>query len=358
MGRRGRSILLLAAFLIAALAPSQPIQVHLPFTITVEPAIDAFRIETARTGRHRLEIDDSPGFSTPVVSTVFQGRSIKVDPRTAALIPGIRYWVRVDRSAAAELQLPAQPVIAQRGLDCETLQATWQQSGRFLAGVAYSQLEWDDHARRWMPRLPAVPIGETLYTAELVLRPALSAARACHQLQTMDEIALYYTAMLDKTQTLATFLKMPNLTEESRARMEGSNPNARTFSARFGTDRIGEGELYNSQWLHPAALLIRLISQLPKQERTPGMDAFLSRFTPFLVQDQLLRFLFDQPMPALAGRAHRGRVAHWDLALRGLQGQKHWETAMSDIDLWLLSSAAEVLGAHANDPDRDQGLHR
>jgi hypothetical protein len=199
--------------------------------------------------------------------------------------------------------------------------------------------------------LPAIPIGQALYNAELILRPALSAARTCDDLQTMDEIALYYTAMLDKTQTVGSLLKAPNLTAESRGRMSGSDPGARTFAARFGTDEIGEGELFNAQWLHPAAQLIRLISLRPAEERTPGMQTFVTRFTPFLVKDQLLRFLFDQPMPTLAGRGHRGRVAHWGLAMRGLQGEKHWDSAMSDIDIWLLTSAAEVLGAHANDPD-------
>ena len=44
------------------------------------------------------------------------------------------------------------------------------------------------------------------------------------------------------------------------------------------------------------------------------------------------------------------RIQRWGLALRGLKGPVPWDTAMSDIDLWLLASAAEVLGAHANDP--------
>ena len=36
--------------------------------------------------------------------------------------------------------------------------------------------------------------------------------------------------------------------------------------------------------------------------------------------------------------------------MRGLKGERPWDTAMSDIDLWLLASAAEILGANANDP--------
>jgi hypothetical protein len=198
--------------------------------------------------------------------------------------------------------------------------------------------------------LPAIPIGEALFNVELILRPALSAARACNDLATLDEVALYYTAMLEKSQTIGSLLKLPNLLGESRDRMKGSDPSARTFSARFGPGMIGEGELFNSQWLHPAALLIRLISQLPEQERTPGMRIFLNRFVSFLVREQLLRFLVEQPLPMLGGQPCRGRVERWELAMKGLRGDKHWDTAMSDIDLWLLSSAAEVLGAHANDP--------
>jgi len=239
--------------------------------------------------------------------------------------------------------------IDQPGLNCQVLRETWRENGQYLAGEAYSQLKWDGAAHRWTPVFPAVPIGESIFNVELVLRPALSSARACRDAETMDEIALYYTAMLDKSQTLGSLLELPNLLEETRSRITGMDPSERTFAARFGS-QIGEGELYNSQWMHPAALLIRLISQLPEQDRTSGMRVFLRRFTAFIVSEQLLRFLVDQPMPQLGWTSHRGRVEHWQLAMQGKRGSKPWDTAMSDIDLWLLASAAELLGAHANDP--------
>jgi hypothetical protein len=40
----------------------------------------------------------------------------------------------------------------------------------------------------------------------------------------------------------------------------------------------------------------------------------------------------------------------WDATLRGVKGKQPWVTAMSDVDLWLLASSAEILGAQANDP--------
>ena len=320
-------------------------------SIVQQQEADTIRIAVARSGNHLLEIDDAANFHQPVLSRSFIGKNVEIHSHEAGLIAGIGYLLRIDHRAPTYPLRLASTELVQRGLNCDVLEATWRDSGRFLTGVAFSQLKWDSAAHRWIPVLPAVPIGEALFSAELVLRPALSAARACHDAEAMDEIALYYTAMLDKSQTIGSLLKLPNLTDESRDRLATCDPGARTFAARFGSNMIGEGELYNSQWLHPAALLIRLISQLPEQEKTLGMRTFVTRFTPFLVREQLLRFLFEQPMPALANRAHRGRVAHWELAMQGLQGSKHWDTAMSDIDLWLLSSSAEVLGAHADDPE-------
>ncbi|MGD0546658.1 MAG: DUF1843 domain-containing protein [Terracidiphilus sp.] len=297
--------LLPAAVLLMVFTPSQALRAQQPHRITEEPGSEAIRITVSGAGRHTLEVDDAPGFRTPVFSRVFQGGSIVLHTREAGLIPGIRYLVRIDRGAATDLHLSQGPAVQQPGLNCELLQATWRESGRFFTGVAHSQMKWDEGAHRWTPILPAVPLGDSLYYVEQALRPALSAARACNDLQTMDEIALYYTAMLDKTQTIASLLRLPNLLQETRDRMSGSEPEARTFAARFGPDAIGEGELYNSQWLHPAALLIRLVSQLPESERTPGMRLFLTRFTPFLVREQLLRFALGH-----------GDVGHRSLAVK------------------------------------------
>ena len=325
------------------------LRAEVPPQIIQEPQSDIIHFVFARSGRHRLEIDDAASFRAPIVSRDFTGRSIDLHINQEGLIPGLRYQVRFDRRAVSSLRLLDRRVV-QPGLDCQVLDRTWRESGRFLVGVAHSQLKWDDQGHRWVPQLPAIPLGESLFTVELFLRPALSAARSCRDLEAMDEIALYYMAMLDKSQTLESFLKLPNLLPETRDRMRGADPTERTFAARFGPSTIGEGELYNAQWLHPAALLIRLISQLPEPQRTPGMRGFLAGFTPFLVREQLLRFLYEQPMPALGGVSSHGRKAYWELSMRGLKGQRPWDSALSDIDLWLLSSAAELLGAHANDP--------
>jgi len=97
--------------------------------------------------------------------------------------------------------------------------------------------------------------------------------------------------------------------------------------------------------------LVRLITLMPEQKWTPAMATFASQYTKFIVKEQINRYLFEERMPPLGGKSARGRVAHWEQAMQGLKGSAPWDTAMSDIDLWLLASAAEMLGAHANDPE-------
>jgi hypothetical protein len=130
--------------------------------------------------------------------------------------------------------------------------------------------------------------------------------------------------------------------------MAAANPSARTFAVPFD-DKAGDGELYNVQWLYPAAKLVRLISLLPAEQRTPVMKSFATEYTKFIVTDQLNRYLVEQRLPAPGGGRPVARIELWKLAMRGLKGSAPWDTAVSDIDLWLLASAAEVLGAHAND---------
>src|SRR5262249_12776559 len=166
---------------------------------------------------------------------------------------------------------------------------------------------------------------------------------------TLEEIAQYYVLMLQQTETVGALLSKPNVTSETKERLRSADQSARTFVAPFA-DQVGEGELFIAQWLHPAALLVRLITLLPEESRSSAMRTFASQYTPFIVSEQLSRFLTQERLTAPGGGPSVARIERWTLALRGLKGQLPWDTAMSDIDLWLLASAAEILGAHANDP--------
>jgi len=319
------------------------------FRIDQQKGTDLIHVSVSHAGLHKLEIDDAFEFRTPVVVQSFSGRSFQFNANEAGLIPGLEYHVRLDEGQAQGLPLTLSASFTQPAANCEMLRTTWEEEGRLRTGVAFSGVRWELGSNHWVLIPRSYLIGSYIYSAELFLRPALQAARACGDFRTLDEIAQYYLLMLKQTETVGELLNRTNLTMETRQRLGPVARSARTFAASFGGE-AGEGELYNSQWLHPAALLLRLISLLPNERRTPVMKSFAAQYTSFIVAEQLNRYLIQECIPAPGGGPCVARIERWKRVLRGLKGPLPWDTAMSDIDLWLIASAAEILGAHSNDP--------
>jgi hypothetical protein len=314
--------------------------------VQLAAASDLIQFTTAKPGTHTLDVDDSESFHTPVVSKTFRGAKLELHANDEGLIPGITYHLRLDGT-----RVPQDLQLRLAGLDsrvsCATLHHTWEVTGRLEVGRASSGLNWaGDH---WEIVPHTYLLGEHLYNMALIMSPAMEAARGCGDIQILDEMAQYYIIMLQQTETVGDLLKRPAVHADTIYRLSATDHSARTFSASFGAAG-GEGELYNSQWLHPAALLVRIVTLLPQQSRTPSMSKFAAQYAKFIVNDQLERFFYQQRMPPLGGSEVTGRVASWTAIMHGLKGRDSWDTAMSDIDLWLLATAAEMLGAHANDP--------
>jgi hypothetical protein len=323
------------------------------FRVVQLQGTDLIQISSPKSGSqsaaiHKIDIDDAFTFQTPVLSRTFR-HSLEFHSAEAGLVPGVRYHIRMDGSAVIQEFRIAPGSFTQTEVNCKLLRQTWEQTGRLMTGVAFSGVRWDAGSSRWIVVPHSYLSGQSIYSAELYLRPAVNAAQSCHDLETLDEVAQYYLVMLQQTEPVSALLRRPNVLLETRERMVAADPHARTFAAAFG-DKAGEGELYNAQWLHPAAKLVRLVSLLPPEQRTPAMKTFAAEYTKFIVTEQLSRYLVQQKLPAPGGGYVLGRIEVWNLAMRGLKGRQPWDTAMSDIDLWLLASAAEMLGAHANDP--------
>jgi len=320
-------------------------QTNIEITQTADS--DLIRFTTVKAGHHHLEIDDAAGFVAPVTIRNFNESKLELHANEVGLIPGIAYHLRLDGEREVQDLRLLDPVKLDARVSCATLHHTWESSTRFSIGTGLSGLKWVGN--HWEIAPHTFLLGESLYNAEMLMRPALSAARACGDMQTLDEMAQYYVIMLSQTEIVGELLKRPRVTAETKARLSSTDPSARTFSATFGSE-TGEAELYNSQWLHPASLLVRVVTLLPDSSRTPAMKSFASLYAQFIVKDQLERYLFRQHVPPLGGIEVEGRVARWEASMRGLKGRDPWDSAMSDIDLWLLASTAEILGANANDP--------
>jgi hypothetical protein len=311
------------------------------------PGTDIVWFKTAKGGSHQLEIDDADGFRTPVVTKSFIGTKLDLHINDAGLIPGLVYHLRIDgKRDARDLRLAPIATLDLQA-SCATVRHTWETTVRSTVGAALSGLQWAGN--HWIVAPHSYLLGESLYNSEILMRSAVVAARACGDMQTLDEIAQYYVIMLRQTETVGELLKRPRVTSETKVRLRTSDPLVRTFSTSFGVE-AGERELFNTQWLYPSALLLRIVTIIPEASRTPAMKSFANQYTQFILKDQLERYLFHEHLSPQGGAGVEGRVASWEASMRAMKGIGKWDTAMSDVDLWLLASTAEILGAHSNDP--------
>jgi len=306
---------------------------------------------TARKGgHHTLEIDDAFAFRTPVLKKDFSGSKLQIHALELGLIPGIEYHARLDGHPDMNDFRILLSTFSQPEVSCDNLRRTWEETGRRAAGNSHSRVEWNEGKRTWVPLESHPLIGTGLYYGEYYLRPTLNAARACHDLDLLDEVSKYYVVMLQYAEPIGTLLRRPDVVPVTRERMKTADLRSLTFPADLGGGKVTDGELYNSQWLHPAAELLRFISLLPPRQRTPAMQSFAAQYTNFIVVDQLDRYLVQQRLPLPGGTQTGGRIALWNRDMTGVKSESPWTTTFTDIDLWLMASAAEVLGANANDP--------
>ena len=338
----------LAALISLLTCCAAPLCAAAAWQIVQQEGSDLLEVHALKGGRHTLEIDDAFSFRTPVLKKDFSGSNLQIHALEVGLIPGIDYHARLDGHPDVKDFRVVLSMFVEPEVSCDNLRRTWEEGVRKMVGRAASGVDWDAAKQDWVAPGIQVLLGSHLYYVEHYLRPTLNAARACHDLQTLDEIAKYYPVVLQYSEPLGTLLARPNLHPTTSQRMAVADRSARTFAADIG-GKAADDELYISQWLHPAAELLRCISLLPPERRTPAMLNFASQYTKFIVVEQLDRYLVQQRLP-LPGGGQGGRIEVWKRALAGLKGEYPWDTSPSDIDLWLMASAADVLGANANDP--------
>jgi len=314
------------------------------FEITQARNSSTIHIQVAATGNHTLEIDDTPGFRTPIWKRSFQGSQLTFDAYETGLAPGIQYYARLDRQPTIIMLHVSVGGASQHPATCSALRSTWEIRGRAML-EEHSAVQWSTATNTWAARQNQQPEGMQLYYTQYYLLPAVEIAQACDDLSLYEELARYYSVMLTQTVTLGE-AERQSVSEIARQRPLMSQ---RTFRAE--SNKIGDTELGNVQWLYPATKLLRSITLLPQNKRSNILKQFAATYSDFIVNDQLLRFLTRPVRPAPGGGPDVGRVSVWKLTMQGLKGARVWDTAMSDIDLWLLSCTAEVLGAHANDPE-------
>jgi hypothetical protein len=254
---------------------------------------------------------------------------------------------------------PAQQALA--GISYAKLVTSW--SDTQLNWIAeLSGLEWNSSGRSWQPvanwSAPATGIGPQVFYLYTALDPLTEMSIAKQDISLMEELALFHVALLNqRTTTIGAMLA--NAPPGSYIFIDGAGSD-RTFAdtpAVSSTQiEITECQLCDARYLLSAARLLRAISNLPPAERTAPLTAFASSFSGFLSSEQLLRLLYGTtpwshwdnpniPQPLASG---------WSFLAETGYRPPHpitYQAAMTDAELWILASAAELLGADAAAPE-------
>jgi hypothetical protein len=225
-----------------------------------------------------------------------------------------------------------------------------------------SGLNWDPQHAAWSVNpswtAPAGGIAPNVYYLEEAIRPATRMAIMKQDLGLIEELAKFHTALLAlRTTTIGAMLA--NAPANSIVFIDGA-ASVRTFEwyeqVSATQVRVRDCQTCNAQYLSTAARLMRAIAELPAPSRTAPMLTFVQQCSGFLVSEQLLRLMYGTTA-----------WSHWDnpnipqpvvsawtfLAETGYEPPHpiKFEAAMTDMELWMVASSAEVLAADKEAPE-------
>ena len=304
-------------------------------------------------------IDDSVCMRQPVFSRQATGRSLTVNVLEAGLAPGVRYYLLIQPGGLTATfrilaEAPPEPVSAHRWLG-----RAWETTGRKWIH-RHSGVRWEEATRKWELdpdwQHAGKREGPEAYYIEYASRLAVERALSSDDLALMDELAAFHLVHLERFTTLGELRSRGSLSTSTRL-LDDRGPDAtRTLGWLQRVDaraRVRECALCNSQFLHPAARLLRGITTLPDDQRTTAMRRFGAVYGPLMVREHLIRLAYEVEWDYWgAGHLPGTLVAIWaTLARTERRSERSYQHAMLDRDLWLIATAAELLGAHANDPE-------
>ncbi|HUN62731.1 MAG TPA: hypothetical protein VMU53_12110 [Candidatus Sulfotelmatobacter sp.] len=209
--------------------------------------------------------------------------------------------------------------------------------------TANSGFAWDPASHEWriatkLPEDAQRAIAHYASWTAVPARVALNTAQAYHELDRLDELAKFYSLFL---QTYFTTLKNMRAAPDAKQKLLG--PETGPDSARTmvwyvkqpdGSFLLRECYLCNADYFFPTARLVRAIAGLKGSERTPAMKQFVAAYVPLLAREHALRLNFAQRMQedmTPGNPAYKKRIMIAD-------------------EILAVAVAAELLGAHAQDP--------
>lgn len=239
------------------------------------------------------------------------------------------------------------------------LHKAWELAGRAWL-TKYSGVRWNNEARKWQIDL-RWPYGEfevapLAYNIEFAARGAVELALVSHDLGLLNELAGFYLAYVNRFTTLGTLRRRESLFVSTQLLDNQGLDSAKTLpwlEKGVLRSRLRECLLCNGQFFHPAARLIRVISTLPESERTQEMTEFVRTYLPLILRDHLLRLAYMAQWGHLGTDGSANQLIDiWRSTIRAsIPPRPSYQYAMTDLDLWLIGTAAEILGGNANEPE-------
>ena len=307
---------------------------------------------------YRVILDDSPGLRQPILAEEVEQNHLTLDVLEAGLAPGITYYVRIEPGEMQDsfrLTVPSWP---EPYLNYTYLRKAWETTGRKWL-THYSGVNWNETPQKWEfdPQWPDRDsmVAQEAYYLEYAARAGVNMGLVCHDLALLNELAEFFLAYYGRFTTLGEMRRQKSPVLSTQLLDGQGDDSTRTLlwiQETPAKKRIRECTLCTSQFFHPVSRLIRGITTLPNSERTPAMKDFLKLYVPLTVHDHLIRLLYEATWDYWGAKdLPKQLVAIWK-AILSSSSQPHlsYQRGMFDRDLWLIATAAEILGAHSNDP--------
>lgn len=229
----------------------------------------------------------------------------------------------------------------------------WAGAGRARVGSLLG-IRWEPRTQRWAAEedWPGVEdASATAYFVEPVLSPVLALAEATSDKVLFIEVAGYFLVALGRFETLEK-LRAKSATAGVRSNLDPFSPaSVRVLpwsDPRVSRPGMDECALCQLQFLYPAARAVRLVSLLwPHADAPAVVDSFVEAYIPLLVEEHVWRLGYVAPsgFPVREVGSH-SRVVAWEYVASGRPlSLRPWQVQFGDRDLWLVATAAELLGA-------------
>ncbi len=365
-------ILLLLSCNVAVSAGVQPVTQNLKIHVLQDIQSKTIKIKWDNPNKAKdihVTVDDDPYFKSPILKQSVSGQDISIDMLKQGIFPGIPYYVLIEPGNL-------------RG----TFRFGLHEWNNLLGGPDFLYREWEATGRKWLERhagvkwnivdhswvlieqwpTPNAPDGEDVcphaYHIEPVIRGAVNVALVDHNVGLMDELADFYLTYLKRFVTLGALRSIESSSNSIR-RLRDQGPDStmtlqwieKGVTTEKGplTNDVREGALYNTQFFHPVSRLIRVLSTLPESEMTPRMKRFIGAYLPIVVHDHLIRFGYVAYWDYWGAKELPKKLVDiWQKIINTAPPYKlSYQYGMHDWDLWIIATAAEMLGANANNPN-------